>query len=74
MTHVQDRLRSKIKHLQFQIKRLEVQKIELQIDMDKQTSSISGKLRKAEGQTLMDRVDKAIKGSKEDVRLMEMQL
>ncbi len=74
MTRTQDRFRRKIKHFQSQVKILKRQKVELQADMDKQTSSISGKIRKAEGKMLMARIDKAIIGSQKDIKLLEMQL
>lgn len=70
MTHVQDRLRNKIKHLQSQIKTMEknIPKVQKEIDTS------NDKFRKMEGQALINRMNKAIEGSKKDIKLMEIQL
>ena len=69
-THTQDRFKRKIQHLKLQIKTMEKQKPQVQ----KVINTDPNKFRKMEGQALLNRINKAIEGSKKDIKLMEMQI
>ena len=69
-THTQDRFKRKIQHLKLQIKTMEKQKPQVQ----KVINTDPDKFRKMEGQALLNRINKAIEGSKKDIKLMEMQI
>jgi len=74
LTHVQDRLRKTIKHKQSQIKQFKKDMPRVQKEIDEETNSIAGQLRKAEGKILIERMVNAIKDTRRDIKLLEMQL